>query len=270
MTQFKDKSAKREGELHLRRAVHLPGAAGGRHPALRRRRGAGRRRPAPARRAHPRPRRCASTPASARRSSSPRRSRPKAGARVMDLQDPTSKMSKSADTDAGLIVLLDDPADDRARSSSGPSPTPTARSASTASAKPGVCNLLAILGAATGAHARGRRRRVHAVRPAQGRHRRGRRRAAAPDPGPLRRADRRPRPSWPRLLRVGRRQGPQPSPRPPSPGPTTPSASSPADPDPETPRAGRSDVQFGASSDVVGALEVGGAPAARGRRPARR
>lgn len=34
---------------------------------------------------------------------------PKAGARVMDLQDPTSKMSKSAATDAGLIGLLDEP-----------------------------------------------------------------------------------------------------------------------------------------------------------------
>ncbi len=38
--------------VHLRRPVHLPGAAGGRHPALRHRRGAGRRRPAPARRDH--------------------------------------------------------------------------------------------------------------------------------------------------------------------------------------------------------------------------
>ena len=34
---------------------------------------------------------------------------PAAGARVMDLQDPTSKMSKSAATDAGLISMLDDP-----------------------------------------------------------------------------------------------------------------------------------------------------------------
>jgi tryptophanyl-tRNA synthetase len=35
---------------------------------------------------------------------------PKAGARVMDLQEPTAKMSKSADSDAGLIGMLDDPA----------------------------------------------------------------------------------------------------------------------------------------------------------------
>jgi tryptophanyl-tRNA synthetase len=35
---------------------------------------------------------------------------PKATAKIYDLQDPTSKMSKSAATDAGLISLLDDPA----------------------------------------------------------------------------------------------------------------------------------------------------------------
>ncbi len=35
---------------------------------------------------------------------------PKAGARVMDLQDPTSKMSKSAATENGLIYVLDQPA----------------------------------------------------------------------------------------------------------------------------------------------------------------
>jgi tryptophanyl-tRNA synthetase len=36
---------------------------------------------------------------------------PKAGARVMDLQDPTAKMSKSAGSDAGLIGMLDAPAE---------------------------------------------------------------------------------------------------------------------------------------------------------------
>jgi tryptophanyl-tRNA synthetase len=34
---------------------------------------------------------------------------PTAGARVMDLQDPTSKMSKTAATDAGCVMMLDDP-----------------------------------------------------------------------------------------------------------------------------------------------------------------
>ena len=34
---------------------------------------------------------------------------PKANAKVYDLQDPTAKMSKSADSDAGLLRILDDP-----------------------------------------------------------------------------------------------------------------------------------------------------------------
>lgn len=38
----------------------------------------------------------------------PKAVHPKAGARVMDLQDPTSKMSKSAATDAGIVYMLDD------------------------------------------------------------------------------------------------------------------------------------------------------------------
>jgi tryptophanyl-tRNA synthetase len=41
----------------------------------------------------------------------PRAVTPKAGARVMDLQDPTSKMSKSSESDAGCIMMMDDPAD---------------------------------------------------------------------------------------------------------------------------------------------------------------
>ena len=50
------------GRVHLGRAVHLPGPAGGRHPPLRRRRGPRRRRPAPARRDHPRHRRALQRP----------------------------------------------------------------------------------------------------------------------------------------------------------------------------------------------------------------
>ena len=38
----------------------------------------------------------------------PRAVHPRAGARVMDLQDPTSKMSKSAATDSGLVYMLDE------------------------------------------------------------------------------------------------------------------------------------------------------------------
>ncbi|MGZ4582740.1 MAG: tryptophan--tRNA ligase [Mycobacterium sp.] len=74
---------------------------------------------------------------------------PKITAKIYDLQDPTSKMSKSASTDAGLINLLDDPALSAKK----------IRSAVTDSereirydldAKPGVSNLLSIQSAVTG------------------------------------------------------------------------------------------------------------------------
>ncbi|OBI71476.1 tryptophan--tRNA ligase [Mycobacterium sp. E740] len=74
---------------------------------------------------------------------------PKVTAKIYDLQDPTSKMSKSAATDAGLISLLDDPKKSAKK----------IRSAVTDSerevrydvdAKPGVSNLLTIQSAVTG------------------------------------------------------------------------------------------------------------------------
>jgi tryptophanyl-tRNA synthetase len=74
---------------------------------------------------------------------------PKATAKIYDLADPTSKMSKSAATEAGLINLLDDPAVSAKK----------IRSAVTDSereirydpdAKPGVSNLLTIQSAVTG------------------------------------------------------------------------------------------------------------------------
>ncbi len=74
---------------------------------------------------------------------------PKATAKIFDLQDPTSKMSKSAATDAGLISLLDDPAKTAKK----------IRSAVTDSereirfdpeAKAGISNLLTIQAAVTG------------------------------------------------------------------------------------------------------------------------
>jgi tryptophanyl-tRNA synthetase len=74
---------------------------------------------------------------------------PKVTAKIYDLADPTSKMSKSASTDAGLINLLDDPAVSAKK----------IRSAVTDSereirydpdAKPGVSNLLTIQSAVTG------------------------------------------------------------------------------------------------------------------------
>jgi len=74
---------------------------------------------------------------------------PRAGARVMDLQDPTSKMSKTAPTDIGLINMLEDPV----------SIMKKFKRAVTDSEndvrfdrehKPGISNLLEILAAATG------------------------------------------------------------------------------------------------------------------------
>ena len=74
---------------------------------------------------------------------------PAAGARVMDLQSPTNKMSKSLDSPRGTVDILDDP-------------TVIIRKIKAAvtdsdsevrydiQAKPGVSNLLSILGAATG------------------------------------------------------------------------------------------------------------------------
>ena len=72
---------------------------------------------------------------------------PKAGARVMDLQDPTSKMSKTADSDAGCVMMLDSPADvmrkfKRAVTDSesevryDPSPSPASAACSTSSPPP--------------------------------------------------------------------------------------------------------------------------------------
>jgi tryptophanyl-tRNA synthetase len=74
---------------------------------------------------------------------------PKAGARVMDLQDPTSKMSKSAATLNGCVMLLDDPKTiikkfKRAVTDSG------SEVYYDVAAKPGVSSLLDILAAATG------------------------------------------------------------------------------------------------------------------------
>ena len=73
---------------------------------------------------------------------------PTSGARVMDLQNPTSKMSKSGDDDSGVIYLLDEPAKiekkfKRAVTDSG------SEVIFDREKKPGVANLLEILSAAT-------------------------------------------------------------------------------------------------------------------------
>jgi len=74
---------------------------------------------------------------------------PAAGARVMDLLEPTSKMSKSADTDRGLVQLLDDPASIARKFKRAVTDSETEVRYDPVN-KPGVSNLLEILAAATG------------------------------------------------------------------------------------------------------------------------
>ena len=138
----------------------------------------------------------------------PRSVHPKAGARVMDLQDPTSKMSKSADSDAGLVYLFDDPSITMKKFKRAVTDSDNEvrydRDGQARRVEP----------------ARHPRRR-HRTRPAEaiaadytqygraeGRHRRGGRRGAAADPGPVRRADRRSRRAGPAATDGGR-EGPE-------------------------------------------------------------
>ena len=79
----------------------------------------------------------------------PRATFPKAGARVMDLQDPTSKMSKSAATMAGVVLFTDDPKAIAKKVKRAVTDTESEVRFDVA-AKPGVSNLLSILGGATG------------------------------------------------------------------------------------------------------------------------
>ena len=122
---------------------------------------------------------------------------PTVGARVMDLQNPTSKMSKSADSPQGTILVLEDldavakkikravtDTDNEVRFDPE-QPSRACRTCCRSSARPPVGDP-----ADAG-------RRLHAVRPAQGRHRRRRRRAAATRSRPA-------TPSWPPTRRAPR------------------------------------------------------------------
>ena len=74
---------------------------------------------------------------------------PKATAKIYDLQDPTSKMSKSASSQNGVVDLLDDPRTIAKRIRSAV--TDTGREIRFDPAqKPGVSNLLSVLGALSG------------------------------------------------------------------------------------------------------------------------
>jgi tryptophanyl-tRNA synthetase len=73
---------------------------------------------------------------------------PKVGARVMDLQIPTSKMSKSADSDAGCIMMMDDPSEIARKFKRAVTDSDNEVRFDRAT-KPGVSNLLEILAVAT-------------------------------------------------------------------------------------------------------------------------
>ncbi|KAA0022698.1 tryptophan--tRNA ligase [Antrihabitans cavernicola] len=73
----------------------------------------------------------------------------KGTAKIFDLQDPTSKMSKSASSDAGLINLLDDPKVSAKKIRSAVTDTEREIRFDQA-AKPGISNLLVILSSLTG------------------------------------------------------------------------------------------------------------------------
>ena len=73
---------------------------------------------------------------------------PASGARVMDLLNPTSKMSKSGDDDSGVIYLLDDAAKIEKKFKRAVTDSET-EVAFDRERKPGVSNLLEILASAT-------------------------------------------------------------------------------------------------------------------------
>ncbi|HCB33897.1 MAG TPA: tryptophan--tRNA ligase [Acidimicrobiaceae bacterium] len=73
---------------------------------------------------------------------------PTVGARVMDLKDPTAKMSKSSESPQGTVGMFDDPAD-VARKFARAVTDSLDEVAYDPATRPAVSNLLAILGAAT-------------------------------------------------------------------------------------------------------------------------
>jgi tryptophanyl-tRNA synthetase len=74
---------------------------------------------------------------------------PKVGARVMDLQEPTRKMSKSIDSPQGTVLMADDPATIERKFKRAVTDNDAEVRFDPAD-KPGVSNLLSILAAATG------------------------------------------------------------------------------------------------------------------------
>jgi tryptophanyl-tRNA synthetase len=73
---------------------------------------------------------------------------PKVGARIMDLQEPERKMSTTGGTEAGTVLVLDEPA--AIRKKLGSAVTDSGREVVRADDKPGIANLIDILAVARG------------------------------------------------------------------------------------------------------------------------
>ena len=192
----------RPGRVRVGRAVHLPGAAGGRHPPVRHRRGAGGRRPAPAHRARPRPRHPVQPPLRRRRSSCPSTSSPRSAAGSWTSRT-RRRRCRSRSTRPRARCCCSTTRRTSSARSSGRSPTPTARCAGTSRpsrAWPTCCRSSAPV---TDDRARGAGRALLPVRRPQGRHRGGPGRGAAPDPGAPRRAGQATRAAADEILRLG-------------------------------------------------------------------
>ena len=117
----------RPAGVRLRRPLHVPGADGRGHPPLPDRHRPDRRRPAAAPRARARRRRAVQLPLRRDLRRAARASTRRSAARIMDLQEPTRKMSTTGGTEQGTVLLLDEPDVLRDASSRRRSPTPAAR-----------------------------------------------------------------------------------------------------------------------------------------------
>ena len=78
----------------------------------------------------------------------PRGVYPEVGARIMDLQEPTRKMSTTGGTEQGTVLLLDEP--DTLRKKFKSAVTDSGREVRRGEDKPGVTNLIDIMSVATG------------------------------------------------------------------------------------------------------------------------
>jgi tryptophanyl-tRNA synthetase len=73
---------------------------------------------------------------------------PEVGARIMDLQEPTKKMSTTGGTEQGTVILMDEP--DAIRRKFKTAVTDSGREVRRAEDKPGITNLIDIMSVATG------------------------------------------------------------------------------------------------------------------------